>query len=265
MFTRFFSLLLVFCCCALAVGTLSAQRLHLGGFKLKKVGASIGQDQDMLGDMSASYFLSTARPGDLRNDYSQLDLLPTDTYSMICENPHLRLNATWEHDRVTNLEFGTNLLLITGRIDAMEFRSDQTRNYLYIDQYSNEIAFEPTLGWRMGKGPFHLTAIVGGNVGYHWGNMYINGRADICDDKTVKFRNAGEAVCENRRINDATDITSGISTRVFAEAKASFQLFRRVELGVHLRRGLGVRMADGAATQSTSLHSGGASVAWVLR
>jgi len=150
MITRLFSLIIL-CCCMLASSSLAAQRLGIGGFKLKKVGASIGQDQDMLGDMSASYFLSTARSGDLKNDYSQLDLLPSDTYSMVCENPHLRLNVTWEHDRFSNLEFGTN------------------SNYLTINQYSNEVAVEPTLGWRMGKGPFNLTAIVGGNLGYHWG------------------------------------------------------------------------------------------------
>jgi len=141
MITRFFSLF-VLCCCMLVSSSLTAQRLGIGGFKLKKVGASIGQDQDMLGDMSASYFLSTARSGDLHNDYSQLDLLPSDTYSMICENPHLRLNVTWEHDRFSNLEFGTNLLLVTGRIDAMEFRDEDYTNYLTINQYSNEVAVE---------------------------------------------------------------------------------------------------------------------------
>lgn len=258
--------LLALCCCVLAGSSLSAQRLQIGGFKLKKVGASIGQDQDMLGEMSASYFLSTARDGDLQNDYSQMDLLPSDTYSMICENPHLRLNATWEHERFSNLEFGTNLLLITGRIDAMEFRNEDYSNYLVIDQYSNEIAFEPTLGWRMGKGPFNLTAIVGGNVGYHWGNMDIYGNVEVCEGNTVKFRNAdGGSACEIRNVNDYAQTTSGISTRVFAEAKASFQLFRRMELGMHIRRGVGVRMAGGAATQSTTLHSGGVSMAWVLR
>ncbi|MEO0733255.1 MAG: hypothetical protein AAFZ52_10500 [Bacteroidota bacterium] len=262
---RIYSILLLACGLTFTTTSLCAQRAHIGGFQLKKFGVSIGQDQDMLGDMSAAYFLSTARSGSLQNDYSQLDMLPSDTYSMICENPHLRANLTWEHQKITNLELGTNLVLITGRIDAMQFRSEDFQNWLSIDQFSNEIVLEPTLGWRMGRGAFHLTGIIGGNLGYHWGDMSMWGNTNVCESNVVRFRSAEASACPQQSIYDYSPTTSGLATRVFAEAKASFQIARRLEMGVHVRRGTGLRFAAGAATQRTTLHSGGLSMAWVLR
>ncbi|MEM9929190.1 MAG: hypothetical protein AAF840_05190, partial [Bacteroidota bacterium] len=214
-----FRFLLTFLVFALICGfstDISAQGLRIGGFKLKKIGASIGQDQDMLGDMSAAYFISTAQSGMLQNDYSQLDLLPSDTYSMICENPHLRLNATWESVAFPKLEFGTNLLLVTGRIDAMDFRSSDGETNLYVNQYSNEIALEPTLGYRLGNGPFNITAIIGGNLGYHWGDLNLNGNVRVCDDSTVKFREEAGANCVAEYIYEDVPTTTGLSTRLFA-------------------------------------------------
>jgi hypothetical protein len=262
---RFTLYFLAICCLLLTTSTMSAQRLGIGGFKLKKVGFAIGQDQDMLGDMSAKYFISTAQEGSLNNDYSQLDLLPSDTYSMICENPHLRLNATWESVKHPQLELGTNLVLITGRIDAMEFRSSEGEAYLYVDQYSNEVVLEPTLGYRLGKGAFNITGTIGGNLGYHWGDLNLHGRAQVCEGNTVKFRGQDGSNCNLESVYDNAPLTKGLSTRLYAEAKFSFQVARRVELGMHLRRGAGLRFAGGASTQSTTLHSGGLSMAWVLR
>ena len=262
---RFTLSFLAICCLLLTTSTMSAQRLGIGGFKLKKVGFAIGQDQDMLGDMSAKYFISTAQAGSLDNDYSQLDLLPSDTYSMICENPHLRLNATWESIKHPQLELGTNLVLITGRIDAMEFRSREGDAFLNVDQFSNEVVLEPTLGYRLGKGPFNITGIIGGNLGYHWGDLSLRGQAQVCEGNTVKFREQGGSNCSLERIYDYAPVSTGVSTRLYAEAKFSFQIARRVELGMHLRRGAGLRFAGGARTQSTTLHSGGLSMAWVLR
>lgn len=266
MTTRILSLLLVACCILFAGTSLTAQRLGIGGFKLKKIGAAIGQDQDMLGDMSADYFISTAREGALDRDYTQLNLDPSYVSSMICENPHLRLNMTWEHEQISNIELGTNLVLITGRIDEMSFRTPDRANNLRISQYTNEIAVEPTLGWRMGRGAFNLTGIIGGNLGYHWGDMRVSGEVTTCADDIVKLR-SGEATngCEVGFVSEYAAISTGISTRLFAEAKASFQIARRVELGAHLRRGAGLRFAGGSETQATSLHSGGVSMAWVLR
>jgi len=265
MTTRILSFLFIACCVLFAGTTLEAQRLGIGGFKFKKIGVSIGQDQDMLGDMSANYFISTAREGALQRDYTQLNLDPSYVSSMICENPHLRLNLTWEHEQLSNLEFGTNLVLITGRIDQMSFRTPDNENHLRISQYSNEVVFEPTLGWRLGRGAFNLTGIIGGNLGYHWGDMSLSGNVTDCGDG-IKLRSGDLASgCESMRIWENARISSGISTRLFAEAKASFQIARRLELGLHIRRGAGLRMAGGARTQTTTLHSSGVSMAWVLR
>lgn len=254
-------------CFFLASTALIAQNPFIGGFQLKKVGAQLGQDQDMLGDMQANYFLSTARSGALTHDYSELNLLPADVFSMICENPHLRLTSTWQSVTHPQLELGLNLLLVTGRIDAMQFRSADNRSNLRINQYSSEVAFEPTLGYRLGRGSWNITGIIGGNLGYHFGELNVNGNVYVCEDSKVQFRNDDEpnANCVSTYVSDYAQTSGGISSRLFAETKFSFTIAQRMELGLHFRYGKGMRFTNGASTQQTTLHSGGVSAAWVLR
>lgn len=267
--TLTFSFLLLLACCLTATD-LSAQRLTIGGFQITSFGAQMGRDQDMLGDMQANYFLASRRnPAAGQYDYSQLNLLPSDVYSMICENPHFRLTTTWVNPNLRNIELGLNLLVVTGRIDAMDFRTPDYSSYLYIDQYTDEIAIEPTLGYRLGKGSWNLTGILGANVGYHYGYLSTGGNVEICNGDQLQFRTSDAPAiqnCTNTYFYEDSPLSNGFSTRLFAEAKASFTIARRLEMGLHLRRGLGLRFSNnGAQTQHTNLHSLSVSAAWKLR
>ncbi|MEM8585361.1 MAG: hypothetical protein AAGF87_13875 [Bacteroidota bacterium] len=240
--------------------------------QLKQINLSKGFDQDMLGDMSGSYLIEAGRQSEMSYDYSELDLEPRDAYSWICENPHWRLGAIWVNPAKPNLEIGTNLLLITGRIDEMSYRGAYTglgsNDYLHISQQSNELAVEATIGYRLsGRSAWALTPTAGLNFGYHWGDVYVNGSAPVCNDNQVVWRSGSDtqAPCESRYISDYVAADGGISARAWLGIEGSVLLFNdRVEMGATLRRGIGIRSVGEAPLQSTQLDSWSLSLGYNL-
>lgn len=253
--------------------TLQAQSLLGQQWKLKRVGVHLGQDQDMLSVMDYDYFISSLRtsPG---FDFSDIGATERHTYSMLCENPHLRLNAGFQHAAIPELELGLSLVGIFNRIDEVVYATpgtnywDEDRQELSFTQFGNEIAFEPTLSYRLQKGAWALTGVLGGNVGYHFGNwLDIQGRnITICED-VVSFREGiDEPECETiDYLYESGQQRNGFSGRLFAEFQASFTIARRMEMGMMFRRGVGFRTVNQSPTVGTNLHSGGVFMKWTLR
>ncbi|MEM1216801.1 MAG: hypothetical protein AAGJ82_13990, partial [Bacteroidota bacterium] len=244
-------------------------------WKLKRVGAFGGQDQDMIGDMSHDFFLSSIT-SNLDFDYANLNTTERHTYSMLCENPHFRLNAVFQNQYLENLEFGLSLVGIFNRIDEIVYVTpgsdpwDYGAQQLRFTQYGHELGIEPTLGYRSQRGAFALTGIVGTNVGYTFGNnLAISGNNLLVCDDVVSFRDGDQSLspdCETiDYLYDYSDQGNGIALRGFAEINASFTLFKRVEMGTMLRRGLGVRLNHDAPNTTTNLHSFGFFTRWVLK
>lgn len=253
--------------------TLQAQSFIGKQWNLKRVGVHLGQDQDMLSVMDYSYFL-----GSLRNqpgfDFSDIGATEQHTYSMLCENPHLRLNANFQHAAFPEIEMGLSLVGIFNRIDEVVYATpgtnywDEDRQELSFTQYGNEIAIEPTLSYRSQKGAWALTGVVGTNLGYHFGNwLNINGRNITICENTVGFREGiDEPDCETiDYLYESGAQRNGFSARMFAEIQGSFTIARRFEMGMMLRRGIGFRTVNQSPTVGTNLHSGGVFMRWTLR
>lgn len=263
----FFSLLIF--------GTATAQDSFFSKYnwKLKRVGAFFGQDQDMLTTMNSDYFLASLRDAPDRN-FSNLNATERHTYSMLCENPHLRLTAMFQNQRYPNIEAGLSLVGIFNRIDEIEYATpglsygDPDRQSLRFTQYGNEVAIEPTLGYRLQNGAWALSGVLGVNAGYHFANdLSIYGQnITICGDD-VTFRDGmDDTNCETLDYYSEYGVQSnGASLRAFAEINGSFTILRRLEMGVMLRRGAGVRLTNNAPAVGTNLHSGGFFMRWVLR
>lgn len=245
-------------------------------WKLKRVGAFGGQDQDMLGNMSHEYFLSSIT-SNLDFDYASLNTTDRHTYSMLCENPHFRLNAVFQNQYHENLEFGISLVGIFNRIDEIVYTTPGTDPWnwqaeqLRFTQYGSEIAIEPTLGFRRQRGAFALTGILGTNVGYHFDNyLRIDGQnLTVCED-VVSFRDeSGTGIttdCETiPYLSESSVQSGGLAMRAFAEINASFVLFKRFEMGTLLRRGVGLRLNNNAPNTTTDLHSFGFFTRWTLK
>ncbi|MEL6659992.1 MAG: hypothetical protein AAFP77_18475 [Bacteroidota bacterium] len=253
--------------------TTQAQSILGQQWQLKRVGLHIGQDQDMLSVMDYDYFLGSLRtaPG---FDFSNIGATEQHTYSMLCENPHLRLNASFQHANLRQVELGLSLVGIFNRIDEVVYATPGSdpwsadRQELSFTQYGSEIAIEPTLSYRLQNGAWALTGVLGGNAGYHFGNyLNVNGyNLTICEN-TVSFREGvDEPDCETLDyLYESGDQRNGFSGRMFAEVQASFTIARRFEMGLMMRRGLGFRTVNGGPTVGTNLHSGGVFMKWVLR
>lgn len=257
------------------ITTLSAQQVWNGrNWKLKRIGVAIGQDQDMLTDMSHDYFLDNLR--DATNyDFSNINATERHTYSMLCENPHLRLNMSFQNQKHPEIEFGMNIVGIFNRIDEVVYTTPGSSPWSYgseslrFTQYGNEIAIEPTLSYRRQRGAFALTGTIGTNAGYTFGNtLDIDGyNLTICDN-AVTFRTDDGAHdnCETiEYLNEYEYQRNGVALRTFAQLDASFEIAKRLEMGMTVRRGLGVRINPDAPNTTTNLHSAGVFMRWVLR
>lgn len=268
--------LLIFAALLFTASVFAQAQTSTASWKLKRIGVFLGQDQDMLSTMNHGYFLSSLRnePG---FDFSNINATEAHTYSMLCENPHLRLNMVFQNQKHPNLELGASVVGIFDRIDEIHYATPNTawgdpdRQQLRFTQYGNEIALESTLGYRLQAGPFALTGIVGANGGYHFGNyLDIQGQNITICDNTIGFRDNSDGVasepCETiEHLYESGTQRNGFSVRAFAELNASFVILRRVEIGGMFRRGLGVRTINGGKATGTNLHSGGLYMRWTLR
>ncbi|GAB5554769.1 MAG: hypothetical protein Sapg2KO_43600 [Saprospiraceae bacterium] len=243
-------------------------------WQLKRIGVYMGEDQDRLSSMDHTAFVNTMRQRP-DFDFSNIGVTESYTYSMICENPNLRLNMNFQHQEHSQLELGLSVSGIFDRIDEVVYAtpntyySDENYQELRFTQIGNEIAIEPTLGFRSQKGAFALTGIIGVNAGYHFGNtLGIYGYNINACEESIRFRNENTSNTDCTTMGDLEAYGSqrnGISARMFAELDASFVIAKRIEMGVMFRRGAGLRFVNQGTTSTTDLHAAGVFMKWVLR
>ena len=245
----------------------------LSQWRVSGVQSSFGQDQDMLHAMDHEYFLQTTKSA-TEYDYTALELGKSYIYSMLCENPHLRLGINLQHKVIPQLELSMNMVGIFNRIDEVVYGSpgldwgDEGFQQLRLSQYTNEVALEPTTSYRLQKGTFSLIGGLGGNVGYVFGgSLNIAGSNLDVTDKKVTFRDEIEPsdFNEGQYVSEYRSTRNGFSTRIFASLGGSFTVLKRVEVGANYRYGFGKRFINGADAINTELHSFGLFAAWKFR
>ena len=234
----------------------------------------MGQDQDLLSTMSPDYFLQTTR-SQSQYDYSSLEQLDKQyVYSMVCENPHLRLGVNMQHRRLPQLELSLNMLGIFNRIDEVAFATpdkywgDEDFQYLSMSVYTNEIGIEPALSDRLQGGAFALIGSVGANAAYIFdGTLDIYGHNLNIAENRLAFRDDGTPNGSQVEpyIDEYLTMRNGFSTRAFASLGGSITFLKRLELGAQLTYGLGKRFINLADPVNTELRSFSFRAAWVLR
>lgn len=260
-----FSLLL------LLSGSLSAQSFF-GGLKLKKVAVSFGTDQDRLQNLNHEYLLNTLRE-DTEVNFSDIPFESEDLYSMTCENPNIRAEFAMHHPALRNTEIRFAGSAMIGRIDAVKYKTgnygDDNYQTLSFQSWTNEVAAEASFVKNGNLGPLNFYGGAGTNLGYSFGgNVNVEGdyicvdsngnvtdRRDIQEEGTVVHKNYSENI----------DAKNGLHQRAFLMAGAGITFFKRVELGLEGRRGVGYRAIAGAGVQGTQLHSFGLTAKWVLK
>ena len=245
----------------------------LSQWRISGVQASFGQDRDMIHSMNHEYFMQTIK-GNTQYDYADLNLDKSYAYSMLCENPHLRLALNLDHQSIPKLGMSLSMVGIFNRVDGINYGTpgkswgDEGYQDLDLDMYTNEIAIEPALSYRLIDGKFSLTGGAGVNAGYVFGgNLNVSGYNLEADNGSLRFNDDGSDLpqYEDTWTYEHLDMRNGFSTRAFVSLAASVTLFQRVELGVNYRHGVGVRMINGADAIGTELSSHGIFAAWKLR
>ncbi len=234
---------------------------------IKKFGISLGQDWDMLPGLSAETIAKKTN-GRLSQDLeSFFDLSNSSQYSSACDNPNVRLSLVFEPSRWKNVELHTSGVFIFNRMDAVYLYDNDNYGYsdLNIILYGNEIGAEavllrkvPLFGFFNQKS-WNLYGGIGSNVGYQFGN-YVSIRGHNSRLEPGRQGNFRDAT----HISDYTDVTNGVSTRVFAQAGLGITYFNRIELGLEARYGAGLRHNFSTNTDFTNLHSIAVNMKYIL-
>ena len=268
-----FSLLLCF-----SLGAFAQSLSIPSKWGVKKWSLSLGQDQDMLGSVEHDYLLSTVR-GNTTMDYSNLDFQEKEITSMTCENPHLRFIATLPVPGRKNLEFNVAALLVVNKIDEVDYYNPGFDDNFTGEQSmsfrarSHEVGLEAGLmkNWSVGKA-INLYGGAGTSAGVSGGRINISGENMLVDDKNeiLNFSRAEDEIPANnvtlhQRYNDNYQMKTGWYQRGFLQAGIGFVLFRRVELGMEYRYGVGYRAIEGAGTKGTRYKSAAVKVSYLLK
>jgi len=120
----------------------------------------------------------------------------------------------------------------------------------------------PILPW------FKFYGGLGTNIGYTLnGHMTINGHIDQNEVDNNLERSTSDIFNGNydREYSYETyDMKNAISQRIFAEVGTGITLFRRLETGFFVRRGVGYRGYFGYGARGVQLYSGGLRMNWII-
>jgi hypothetical protein len=239
------------------------------GFKLIGVGLTSGVDQDMIRNMDLGYF-----DGISSIDFSAIidDVQSSDYYSassMICENPHYRLDLAFAPTGANHTELRLSASLITNRVDMISYHGGD--HYLNFMSYTNEVSVGATyLKHATLLKTLRVYGGLGTNVGYGFGHdLWIDGDINMNADNTGILNTGTDAPVVTDPLDGFThhyeEGPNSISQRLFLQGGLALRLFDRVELGLNYRYGVGYRYHVGASPVGTNLHSAGFTIMYKTR
>ncbi|MGB0983743.1 MAG: hypothetical protein ACPG19_06860 [Saprospiraceae bacterium] len=256
---------------------LSAQSFfNLGNWQIKKAGIHLGMDMDMLNQgLNHEYFLSMSKE-QTNSDFESMSFSnDNDMYSMVCENPNIRLEMSLVSPYFKNTEWRFALNTIINRIDAISYyNSDGYGNsdYLNFNSYGNELSLESVL---LKSVPFmkffEVHGGVGTNIGYSFGNsLDIYGSSSNYTANQLNFNNLNEvsntvSSPSYEYFSEYYQLNNGINQRAFVQLGASMTVFNRIEMGFDARGGLGYRGVFGAPVAFTMLKAFSVSAKYVFQ
>jgi len=275
------SLAVIFSC------QLFGQKMTLSStWKVKKIGVTLGKDLDMLPTIGDDYFLNASRDLDTEK-YSDLTLTSADLVGAVCENPDVSINLTLLPPGLTNVEMNVSLLAMFNRVDGATYETSDWGNTDYqmlrFGSRSNEIALESSLRKRWNAfGFLNFYGGIGTNVGVSYaGRIDVQGENIPTDIQTgnimgVRILNnnndAGNTppqmpsnmYVENQFL-DTYEMKNAVHQRLFATAGIGVLFFKRIEIGIEGKYGIGYRYFGGESFTPSILNSLGLTARYVLK
>ncbi len=243
------------------VGQLTAQEVESGGFKIKSVDFSTGTDSDMVMDLNSSYFidqLSSSQQASLRN----LDFNSFSAFSGTCENPSISVGVTLVHPKASLFEWRNLVSYKPNRIDAINLRTDN--DFLDISSTHTEIAAESAILLVIPNVPIvNIYIGAGTNLGVTTSNTTcVFTTADLDSDNSAFGTNetsnqvpAGSFGSGDGYHHECFDTGSQINQRLFLQVGFGAEIWKRVEIGLDLKYGIGYRADIGNSIRGTNLNS----------
>ncbi len=242
---------------------------YIGKFKVKKIGVSMGADTDMVSNLDGAYFIDQLRDDQIVG----INDLDFDNYGFsggVCENPHWRGSITLGIPGADALEWTNSLVIMPDRLDGVSYNTINDAGeweYLNLTQTQDEVALETSLLARLDLGPIKLYGGAGTNLGVTFNNMVrVSGtHNDVFDQNAGEFVDIPTRPGNNTWFYDQYDTRKNFNQRVFLQGGGSLVFFKRVELGIEMRYGVGYRAAIGAELRKTNLISAGFTAKWLLK
>ena len=241
------------------------------GMKIKKFGISSTVDQDRLQGLDASYFDGLSKDG-ISAEVMENDFDPVDIISMTCENPALRAEITVLPFRTSpNIQLNMGTGIMFNRIESTGYgfyNSNLNSNEYYrFRSYSHEAALDGSLVYNLKLWAFNLYGGAGTNLGYTFdGDLDIEGHYWNENGETFPGSDGGQT-SEGEFVSfyESHDMKNSLHQRVFLHGGVSIIFFKRLEVGLEGRRGVGYRYNTGNPLKFTDLVSAGFNVKWNLK
>ena len=258
-------LLLAFAICT----TANAQNFL--GMKVKKFGVSTTIDQDRLNGLGASYFDGVSKTG-ISSEIMENDFDTGDITSMICENSTVRAEITvlpFKKMQHVQLNMGTSL--IYDRYESTSYgvhcSYDEPTEFYSFTSRSNEAALDASIVYNLKLWAFNLYGGVGTNLGYTFGgDLDVQGRYLSGEEVSYPGEDGGQiSALEVIGIAEQHELKNILHHRAFLHGGASVIFFKRLEVGLEGRRGVGYRFNKGNSINFSDLISLGLNAKWNLR
>ncbi|MEM6628929.1 MAG: hypothetical protein AAF694_04620 [Bacteroidota bacterium] len=244
-------------------------------WKLKKLGISLGSDQDMIMGMDHAHFLNQIR-GNAPQIYEGLTFEEGTYSSFQCENPQISLNLVFLPNPQKNMEVSFIAFGIWNRIDAANYyngvnswdTSDPGFAHLSFDSSSDAVGLQSSIDFFYPVGNW-LRLYAGGGTALEYSfnrDLNITGQNVFATPEgTLSF--GSNTSTSNAYMPDYAfyELRNSLNQRVFAQVGLSFIWFKRVETGVTFRGGFGYRAIHSAPLTFTRLQSFSLNANWLLK
>lgn len=268
-----FTLLTILC---FAISSMTAQsNWHIGKFKVKKIDFSLGYETDYINSMDYGFFVH-------QMDYLQqaklaeLNFENSDFYSGVCENPSINVGLTLVHPALPSLEWRNAFAVKPNRVDAISYynRSDYDGAYINLTGSHAEFTLESAAIFKLSiLKLLNLYGGVGTNLGITNNNTTcVFTSFDLTADD-ISFRNTNEVIDNvpagtygsGDGYSDCFQTGSQLNQRAFLQVGAGLVFFKRVEIGLDIKYGVGYRADFGHSIDGTQLVATNLNLRYILK
>lgn len=227
-----------------------------GGFKIKKVSFSFGEEADMVSGLDYEYFTKQIPDSDMYLSRG-VEFDDADLTAAVCENPHIGLEFAITHPKLKNFEWRNSIGYIQDRRDGVRYNSyDKSYNFISFTNKHDELTLESALIYDLKLGALHIYGGAGSNLGFSFSDeITVSGVVEVTDTYNGDAGNTNQSQNQSNRVSIHTDLPPIFTQRIFAQVGVGLAFFNKIEIGFEIKKGVGYRTI-GSGVRFTQLIGG---------